>query len=85
MPRPDGSFHLWDVSWPETPPKGTDYFVVNLQYNVRGKTTGTGYGMRWPEGGRDAAHYIALAEQAGLACVYSEAIEHCFYLQFQKL
>lgn len=82
--QPGGIFHLWDVRLPETPPEGTDYFVVDLLYRIRGKDTGTGYGMRWPGGRRDAAHYIALAEQAGLACIHSEAMEHCFYLQFQK-
>ena len=82
--QPGGIFHLWDVSLPETPPKGTDYFVVVLQYRIRGKDTGTGYGMRWLGSQRDAAHYIALAEQVGLACIHSEAMDHCFYLQFQK-
>lgn len=79
-----GSFHLWDVTLPEEPLEGLDYFVVNLRYGVRGKLQGTGYGVGWPGEKRDATHYIALAEQVGLTCVRSETLEHCFYLQFQK-
>lgn len=82
--RPGGSLHLWDVTLPEEPLEGSDYFVVYLRYGVRGKQRGTGYGMRWPGEKRDAAHYIALAEQAGLTCVRSNALEHGFYLQFRK-
>lgn len=82
--QPGGIFHVWDVTLPVVPPEGTDYFVVYLRYKVGGKERGTGYGMRWPGGRRDAAHYIALAEQAGLTCLQSQALEHCFYLQFRK-
>ena len=82
--RPGGILHLWEVTLPEVPPEGTDYFVVNLRYRIGGREIGTGYGMRWTEGRRDSAHYVALAEQAGLACVRSEALGYCFYLQFQK-
>lgn len=82
--QPGGIFHLWDVTLPATPPAGTDYFVVNLGYRVEGRETGTGYGVGWPDGPRDATYYIALAEQVGLRCVHSEALDHCFYLQFQK-
>lgn len=82
--QPGGIFHLWDVTLPESPPAGTDYFVVNLQYQLRGKKIGTGYGAAWPGSGWNTAHYIALAGQAGLKCVHSEAIDHCFYLKFQK-
>ena len=82
--QPGGIFHLWDVTLPEVPPEGTDYFVVFLRYKVGEIERGTGYGMRWPGGRRDAAHYIALAEQAGLTCLRSDAMAHCFYLQFRK-
>jgi SAM-dependent methyltransferase len=82
--QPGGVLHVWDVTLPATSPGGTDYFVVNLGYEIGGKETGTGYGVGWPEGSRDAAHYVRLAEQAGLGCVHSEALDYCFYLQFQK-
>lgn len=82
--EPGGSLHLWDVTLPEEPLEGSDYFVVYLRYGVRGKQRGTGYGMRWPGEKRDAAHYTALAEQVGLTCVRSDVLEHCFYLQFRK-
>lgn len=82
--QPGGTFHFWDVTLPETPPEKRDYFVVYVRYAIRGNARGTGYGMRWPGGRRDAAHYIALAEQAGLTCVKSQPLDHCFYLQFQK-
>ncbi len=84
MLQPGGSFHLWDVTLPAEPLEGSDYFVVSLRYGIRGKTRGTGYGMRWPGEKRDAAHYIALAEKAGLTCVRSDTLDHCFYLEFTK-
>jgi ubiquinone/menaquinone biosynthesis C-methylase UbiE len=83
--QPGGVLHIWDVTLPTPPPEDTDYFVVNLGYEIGGKETGTGYGVGWPEGSRDAAHYIRLAEQAGLRCVHSEALDHCYYLQFKKI
>ena len=70
--------HVWDVTLPATPLEGTDYFVVNLGYKIGAKEIRTGYGVGWPEGPRDAAHYISLAEQAGLRCVHSEALGPLF-------
>jgi len=82
--QPGGVLHLWDVTLPDAALENSDYYVVFLKYGIRGAEKGTGYGMRWPGARRDAAHYIALAEQAGLTCIKSAPLEHCFYLQFVK-
>jgi ubiquinone/menaquinone biosynthesis C-methylase UbiE len=82
--KPGGTLHLWDVDLPSHHPEDTDYFVVYIRYQTNGEEHGTGYGKGWPDSARNEAHYIGLAEQAGLLHTRIELNHHTFYLQFKK-
>ena len=82
--QPGGTFHIWDVDLPANHPEDLAYYVVYIRYTVNGEEFGTGYGMRWPDGLRDEAVYIDLAERFDLLNTRVELNHHTFYLQFTK-
>lgn len=79
-----GQFLIWDVSIPQRMDDERDAFVVPVLVKVGSKEIETGYGQRWPEGVRDLAFYLDLAEGSGFHVVNQKKNGRVFSLQLQK-
>ena len=82
--KPGGRLYIWDVVFDGNNPPDKPYFIVYLQFRVKGQEWGTGYGMRFPEVTRDEDYYVNLADNAGFQILRSERDRHIFRLEFQK-
>jgi len=60
-----GRLLIWDVTLAERPDPQRKMALFMLTITLPQKEVKTGYGVRWPEGGRSLSHYQNLAEAAG--------------------
>ncbi|MFC2156825.1 class I SAM-dependent methyltransferase [Acidobacteriota bacterium] len=81
--KPGGRLLIWDVLFPERP-EGEKMGLFPLSITLPHKTVKTGYGVRWPEGGRDLEHYLGLAENAGFKIVRRDIQTNWFFLELEK-
>ena len=81
---PGGVFLIWDVILPQRLDAGKDVAVFPLLVRLPDEEIDAGYGVLWPEAGRDSSYYVNLAEQTGFVVVDQREEEHQFFLKLQK-
>ena len=81
---PGGRFLVWDAIVPPRPDQEKDIAVLLLSIRLPAKELETGYGMRWPDKGRDTAYYVALAERAGFQVAQRREKGQQFFLELLK-
>ena len=76
---PGGRLLIWDAIFPPRLDEKKDVAVFLLTVKLPEEEVDAGYGMLWPEGGRDAAYYLELAESAGFKAVLQrEEVQRLF-------
>jgi ribosomal protein S18 acetylase RimI-like enzyme len=71
---PGGRFLIWDAVIPPRSGDKKDVAIFPMTIDLPdGKSVSTGYGVRWPAEGRDAAYYERLAEEVGFKVVSTRA------------
>jgi len=81
---PGGLFMIWDAVFTERVDKEKDMAVFPLLIQLPDKEIETGYGVVWPEKGRELSHYTQLAEAAGFDVITQEETDQVFYLELMK-
>ncbi|MDD4903638.1 MAG: GNAT family N-acetyltransferase [Candidatus Bipolaricaulis sp.] len=82
---PGGRFLVWDAVIPPRTGEKRDIVVFPMTIDLPdGKVVSTGYGVRWPDGGRDAAYYRHVAEAAQFEVVSEHATERHFAMELAK-
>ncbi len=89
---PGGRMLIWDVEVPPPPSPekkvGIFYFTFQFPGQLPGGPAGrevrTGYGTLYGEAPRGAAHYQALARQAGFQLASSKTQGRSFFLELQR-
>ncbi len=82
---PGGRFLVWDSILPPRVDEGKDVAVVPVTVALpNGKAISTGYGVRCPEEGRDAAYYPRLAEAAGFETLCVDVAEQQIAIVLRK-
>ena len=61
-----------------------DIAVFPLTVKLPRAEIDTGYGVLWPEEGRDLSHYVQLAESAGFEVVSQRESEQMVFLELRK-
>ena len=84
MLAPGGVFLIWDVVFPQRLDADKDVAVFPLLVKLPPEEIDAGYGVLWPEEGRDSSYYVNLAEQAGFVVVERREESHQFFLKLQK-
>ena len=81
---PGGSFLIWDVIFPQRCDEKKDIAVFPLLVELPNEEINAGYGVLWPEDGRDLPYYLRLAENAGFDVVARNQKERVFFLGLRK-
>jgi len=79
-----GRFLVWDVEFPPRADEEKDILVFPLTVKLPVEEVSTGYGMHWPDEGREISHYVQLAEDVGFKVAAQEKIGRTVYLELQK-
>ena len=79
-----GLFLIWDAIFPERINKDKDFAVFPLLIQLPGKEIEVGYGVTWPENGRNLSYYLQLAEKAGFNVVTHKEKDQIFYMELMK-
>lgn len=79
-----GRFLLWDVEVPPPPEPGKKVGIFYFNFLLPAATVRTGYGTLYRETARGAAHYEALARQAGFEVRTRRAQGRSFFLELVK-
>lgn len=84
---PGGRLYLWDTLLPTKPSDASteqDIAVFPFTFQLPGETVPTTFGAAWPSEVRDAAYYLALAEDAGFCIRERREAEQNFFLRLEK-
>jgi SAM-dependent methyltransferase len=81
---PGGRFLIWDVIIPPRGDAKQDIAAYPFRFILPDREIETGYGVRWPEDGRQTSEYVALAEAAGFRVKTHRKDDHVFYLELVK-
>ena len=81
--RPGGRLLIWDVLFPRRP-EGEKMGVFPLSITLPQKTIKTGYGVRWPEEGRELDHFLHLAENNGFKVLKKDSQASWFFLELER-
>lgn len=81
---PGGLFLIWNVIFTERFNADKDIAVFPLLIKLPDKEIDAGYGVLWPEKGRDLSHYLKLAENEGFNVVAQKEKDQMFYLELRK-
>jgi ubiquinone/menaquinone biosynthesis C-methylase UbiE len=82
--RPRGRFLLWDPIVPAQPDPSKDIAAFPMLIKLPNGEITTGYGTRFREFVRDAAHHISMAEKAGLQVIRKKEHGRTFFVEFCK-
>jgi SAM-dependent methyltransferase len=64
-----GRFLIWDAVFPPRIYERKDVAVFSLTVKLPDEEVDAGYGMLWPEEGRELSYYVRLAEETGFQVV----------------
>ena len=81
---PGGVFLIWDAVFPQRLDADKDRAVFPLLVKLPHEEIDTGYGVPWPEEGRDPSYYVKLAEKTGFDLVEQKEKDHQFFLKLRK-
>jgi SAM-dependent methyltransferase len=82
---PGGRFLIWDAVIPPRRGGKKDVVVFPMTIDLPdGKVVSTGYGVRWPDEGRDEVHYQCLAEAVGFEVVSTRVTGQHFSMELEK-
>ncbi|MDD5264162.1 MAG: bifunctional GNAT family N-acetyltransferase/class I SAM-dependent methyltransferase [Candidatus Bipolaricaulis sp.] len=82
---PGGRFLIWDAVIPPRGGNKKDAVIFPMTIDLpTGTVVSTGYGVRWPDEGRDAAYYQRLAEAVGFDVVSACATGKHFAMELKK-
>ena len=81
---PNGMFLIWDVIFPQRLDADKDVAVFPLLVKLPHEEIDAGYGVLWPEEGRDPSYYVNLAEKTGFVIVEQGEKGHQFFLKLLK-
>jgi ubiquinone/menaquinone biosynthesis C-methylase UbiE len=82
--EPEGRLLIWDVIFPEKKDLQITHGLFPLRVNLPEKEIRTGYGVRWPEKGRNSVHFKELAEKAGFKVILLKDEENWFFMEVVK-
>jgi ubiquinone/menaquinone biosynthesis C-methylase UbiE len=81
---PGGRFLIWDAVFPPRFDEEKDIAVFPLTVKLPDEEIDAGYGVLWPEEGRDLSHYIQLAESVGFEVVSQRESDQMVFLELRK-
>ncbi len=81
---PDGRLLIWDVVFPPRFDEDKDIAVFPLTVQLPDEEIDAGYGVLWPEEGRDLSYYVGLAKNAGFEVVSQRESGQMFFLELRK-
>jgi SAM-dependent methyltransferase len=79
-----GRFMIWEAIIPPRVDANRDIAVFPLTVKLPDEEIDAGYGVLWPEEGRDTTYYIRLAESAGFEVVSRRERGQAAYLELRK-
>ena len=81
---PDGRLLIWDAVFPPRFDEDKDIAVFPLTVQLPDEEIDAGYGVLWPEEGRDMSYYVGLAKNAGFEVVSQRESGQMFFLELRK-
>jgi ubiquinone/menaquinone biosynthesis C-methylase UbiE len=81
---PGGKFLIWDVEFPRRTDPVKDIITFPLTVKLPDDEISTGYGVRWPEDGRDIYYFIETAKKSGFEVSQRKKTGHLIYLELRK-
>lgn len=81
---PGGRMLVWDVEVPRAPTPEKKVGIFYFTFQLPGREVKTGYGTLYRDEPRGAAHYEALARQAGFAVARRSAHGRSFFLELRR-
>lgn len=81
---PGGRLLIWDAVFPPRFNEDKDIGVFPLTVQLPDEEIDAGYGVLWPEKGRDLSYYVQLAENAGFEVVSRRESNQMFFLELRK-
>ena len=81
---PSGRLLIWDAVFPPRFDEDKDIVVFPLTVQLPDEEIDAGYGVLWPEEGRDLSYYVQLAENAGFEVVSRRESDQMFFLELRK-
>ncbi len=81
---PSGRLLIWDAVFPPRFDEDKDIAVFPLTAQLPDEEIDAGYGVLWPEEGRDLSYYVQLAENAGFEVVSRRESDQMFFLELRK-
>lgn len=81
---PGGMFLIWDVVFPQRLDEEKDIAVFPLLVKLPHEEINAGYGVLWPEEGRDPSYYVKLAEAAGFNVAEQREKDRVFFLKLRR-
>ncbi len=79
-----GRLLIWDVTLAERPDPQRKMALFMLTITLPQIEVKTGYGVRWPEGGRPLSHYLNLAEDVGFEVSVKNVDGKLFFMEMIK-
>lgn len=79
-----GRLLIWDVILPERSDSDHNMALFPLTIKLPLKEVKTGYGVRWPEVGRDLSNYLDLAKDTGFDIAKQQIKGQWFFLELIK-
>ena len=81
---PKGRFLIWDAVFPPRFDEDKDIAVFPLTVQLPDKEIDAGYGVLWPEDGRNISYYVRLAESVGFKVISEKEEDHQLFLELKK-
>ena len=81
---PGGRLLIWDAVFPPCFDEDKDIAVFPLTVQLPDEEIDAGYGVLWPEEGRDLSYYVGLAENAGFEVISRRESNQMFFLELRK-
>jgi|GEM_PF-124137 len=81
---PGGRFLVWDGLFPPRVAPEKDVAVLPLTVRLPDVEINTGYGVRWPEKGRDSDYYVELARHVGFEVSARQEHGQTVFLELRK-
>ena len=75
---------IWDVAFPPRIDERKDVAVFSLTVKLPDDEVDVGYGMLWPEEGRELSYYVRLAEVVGFQILSQWEEGQRIFLELRK-
>ena len=81
---PGGRMFIWDAIFPPRLAEDKDRAVFYLTVKLPDEEIDTGYGVPWPEKGRNVSYFARLAEKVGFKVISEKEEDYQLFLELKK-